>query len=165
MGKEIEKKFLVTRSLESIVGKEVLEKLNCSEIEQFYIEITEEKEIRFRKRVTGKEKLFYKTIKSGGGLVREEIETEVTEDEYNRNLENRVGNKIIKERYLYNNLEIDVYNGKSNFFVVEIEFGYEEEANKFVLPKEFFPFLEITCDKSWKNKNIARKGIPIVQEL
>jgi CYTH domain-containing protein len=136
--------------------------LDCSEIEQFYIEINEEREIRFRKKVTRKEKKFYKTVKSGGGLVREEIEVEIVEEEYERNLENKVGNKISKRRYLYNKLEMDVYDGKSDFFIVEIEFGSEEEANKFVLPNEFYPVVEVTSDKSWKNKNIALKGVPSV---
>jgi len=160
MGKEIEKKFLVTRSLESVVGKEVLETLDCSEIEQFYIEINEEREIRFRKKVTKGTKTFYKTVKSGGGLVREEIETKVTEEEYKENLKNMVGNKISKRRYLYNGFEMDVYEGKNDLFVIEMEFVSEEEANKFMLPNGFCPFVEITYDKRWKNKNIALKGVP-----
>jgi CYTH domain-containing protein len=162
MSKEIERKFVVTRNLEEVLGKEKLETLDCSEIEQFYVEISEEREVRFRKRVTGKEKMFYKTIKSSGGLVREEIETEIVEEEYERNLEKRVGNKILKRRYVMGRLEIDVYSGKNDFFVVEIEFGDEEEANLFTLPEKFCPVTEATSDKRWKNKNIALKGVPSV---
>jgi len=162
MSKEIERKFVVKSSLEEVLGKETLETLDCSRIEQFYTVITEEKEIRFRKKEKNGVKQFYKTIKSGGTLVREEVETEIAEKEYNRNLENKIGNKIIKERYLYNNLEIDMYEGGIGFFIIEIEFGDEEEAKEFVLPKEFCPFIEITYDKRWKNKNIALKGVPSV---
>ncbi len=160
MSKEIEKKFLVTKSFEEVVGKEALETMDCSEIEQFYVKVTEEEEIRFRKRETNGTKTFYKTIKRGGGLVREETEVEVTEEEYKINFINIVGNKIGKSRYLIGKLEVDVYNGTNNFFIVEIEFRSEEEANKFVLPKEFCPCVEVTNNKNWKNKNIALKGVP-----
>ncbi len=163
MGKEIERKFLVTKKLEDVFEKKVLKILNCSKIEQFYVEISEEREVRFRKKVTKGNKRFYKTVKSGGGLVRDEVETEVTEEEYERNLKNKIGNKIEKNRYLVEKMEIDVYKGRNDFFVVEMEFGDEEEAEKFVLPKGFFPFLEITSDKNWKNKNIALKGVPSIK--
>lgn len=151
-----------------------LEEIPAVEMEQFYINITETAETRYRKkRVAGDVDWKYKvTIKNGTGLVREERETDADADEYNSALASKVeGSIVIKKRrttWRINGFKYEVDEfiepdlGK---IVVEIEFDDEESARGFELMRDVIPHffknpVEVTSDERWKLKNVALHGFP-----
>lgn len=144
---EIEKKFLV---------KEIpnLSDYSFNEIEQGYLSFIPE--IRIRR----KGKKYYITKKGEGTLSRPELDEEINEGVYGI-LSLLVSGKMIKKtRYqipLENGLigELDIYHGDlEGLSTVEIEFGAEKEAREFIGPSWFGE--DITEDKRYKNKNLAR---------
>ena len=145
---EIERKFLV-KEMPCLDGCEK------SEIVQGYISLTPETRVRKR------DNKYYLTIKGEGDVVREETEKEVSEKE-GRALFSRVESKLIeKTRYLVNignyTAELDIYKSHlKGLVVVEVEFETEEEALAFTPPD--FLGREVTCDKRYKNKNLATTG-------
>ena len=146
---EIERKFLLKD-----IDKEFLQTMTNKKITQAYIQ-TGQNEIRIRK----KGDKFYLTKKFGVDMVRKEIETEISELEYESLMKSHVGNIISKTRYttpLNDGLvaEIDIYDGELNgLAIVEVEFKTVEQANSFQIPIWFGK--EITCDKQYKNQNLA----------
>lgn len=153
MGKEIERKWIVQ------VEPSILNNWEAAYISQYYTSISEDKEVRYRR----KNSKFYKTVKAGNGLEREEFELEVSKEEFENNIPNKVGNVIRKKRYTSNDgLEFDEYlspilKGK---YILEKEFNSTEEAQNFVLPEFIKIIKEVTHDKNYKNKNIALSGFP-----
>lgn len=145
---EIERKYLC--------GKVDLSDCEYYEVEQFYI--CNDPEIRLRKR-TKKGEEYILTIKSKGTLLREEFETLINKEMYDRFYQLILGNKIEKRRYLKkldNNLtaEIDFYKGKLiGLKIVEVEFADEKEALNFVPPTWFGK--EVTNDSQYKNCNLS----------
>jgi CYTH domain-containing protein len=151
MGKEIEKKFIINELPNNIKLK------NGKEIHQTYL-ATGKEEIRVRKLMTKKETTFTMTIKKGEGLVREEIEFDITEGTYQQLLLNSNKTPIIKKRH---KIELDEhkfdFDQYSNLNVVglktiEVEFESEQAASKFVKPEWFGK--EVTEDKKYKNQNL-----------
>ena len=144
---ENERKFLV---------KELPNLDNCEfyRINQGYISFSPE--VRIRK----KDNRHYLTYKGEGTQIREENETSLDESAYEILLMALQGRLIDKTRYeikLYDGLiaELDIYHGDlSGLFTVETEFKTEEQADTFKIPDWFGD--EITCDKRYKNKNLAR---------
>ena len=60
--------------------------------------------------------------------------------------------------------ELDVYHGElTGLVTVEVEFSSLEEAESFSPPAWFGE--DITEDKRYKNKNLARNGRPFTDEL
>lgn len=144
---EIERKFLV-KMMPSLDG------LDFDEITQAYLSI--EPEIRVRK----KGDKYYRTEKGAGTLVREELEYEITKEEYESSYAQSEGRAIEKTRYYIPLedvvIELDIYKGKHDGLVVcEIEFPSEERALSFELPDWFGK--EITYDVSFRNKMLALK--------
>lgn len=142
---EIERKFLVDK-IPSLDG------LKLDEITQAYLSI--KPEIRVRK----KGDKYYHTEKGEGALVREEIEYEITREEYLASYEKCEGRVIEKTRYYIPTgslvMELDIYKGKHQGLVVcEIEFSSEEEASRFEIPSWLGK--EITYDISFRNKILA----------
>ena len=152
---EIERKFLIN-------GEMDLSALEYDDIVQGYVSL--EPEIRVRAK-GGK---YYRTSKSCGDMVREEREGEISEAEFRYLMENREGGVLEKRRYYMPygkyTVEIDVYKGSlEGLIVCEVEFPTEEEALSFI-PPEFFG-TDVTCDKRYKNKNLASTGkIPDLEE-
>lgn len=155
---EIERKFLISPDKIPVLSYETIQ--NSLHTEQFYIQI--DPEIRFRKEVIGytENRFYYRAekIKTNDPLIREEIETRISEDEYYDNFPRRIGNVIIKRRYMIQ-LEdkywcsVDIYNG--DLCVAEVEFKNIEEAKAWIPPEWFGE--EITGVKEYKNVNIATK--------
>ena len=144
---EIERKFLVDKipSLNS---------LKSHEITQAYISVTPE--VRVRK----KGEKYYRTEKGEGAMIREEIEYEISMEEYEKGVELCEGRLLEKTRYYIPDapytIELDIYHGKHEGLVVcEIEFDTEENANAYT-PKPWFG-KEITHDISFRNKVLASK--------
>ena len=152
MNIEIERKFLV----ESPPG---LENFPSKEILQGYLLITDEKEIRLRK----KGERYFQGVKVGSGLSREEIESEIGMFQFEDLWPETEGRRIEKIRYeiQYEGvlIELDVYFGQlAGLITAEVEFKSKEESELFTPPPWFGP--EVTHDDRYKNKNLAVYGIP-----
>ena len=153
---EIERKFLIT-TLPDTSGCEF------AEIEQSYIDFGEsgEPECRIRKMTKNGIPEYFYTEKGMGDLCREEEEYEISAYSYEKLKELVISKTVTKVRYylpISENLiaEADVYGGAlSGLHVVEVEFSSLEESEKFTPPEWFGE--EITYDKAYKNKNLAKK--------
>ena len=156
-GKEIELKYIV-KTIPKITPLEV------KRVIQYYTKVDETEEVRYRSVKCEK---FYRTEKSGNGLVREEKEIEISEEEFEKNKEQRVGQEVQKLRCIipYNvlgkeyRIELDVYEGDlSGLVVAEIEFNSVIESKLFKVIKPFWLGKDVTEDSSYKNKNLAIRG-------
>ena len=148
---EIERKYLVDHKkvpalVEGYSGKELV---------QGYLAIDENgKEVRVRKSGA----TCTLTVKSGKGMVREETEIEISEDQFEALIGATGDLKLQKTRYKIPldgvTAEVDVYRGKlEGLAVVEVEFESEEAASVFVKPEWFGE--EKTNDSSLKNAALA----------
>ncbi len=153
MTREIERKFLIKAIPEN------LDKYTGNKIIQGYLVITEETEIRLRK----KDHQFFQTVKTGSGLNRGEYDIELTENQFNSLWHLTEGKRVEKTRYeiIYKNktIELDIYEGNlKKLLTAEVEFNSEEESWKFDPPDWFGE--EITSDRRYKNQSLAINGIP-----
>lgn len=156
MGKEIEIKYLIDK-----IPDNVLEVLN---IEQYYTKISGLEEIRYRS-VNNNE--FFRTVKRGHGILREEYEVKINKEDYEENKNKIVGKYISKQRSLVEYsidsktyvIEVDKYKGElEGLLVAEVEFESIEESNKFVENKPDWFVEDVTEQKEYKNKNLATRG-------
>ena len=156
---EIERQFLVDRLPQLPEGYELLR--------QGYVALLPE----IRIRQIG-DSHFWLTVKRGAGLVREEWETEVSQQEF-ASLSERLcpGTCMIeKRRYkipLADGLvaELHVHAGHlTGFNYVEVEFSDVEGAKKFVPPTWFGR--EVTEDARFSYGTLAQaRGMDIVREI
>jgi CYTH domain-containing protein len=152
--KEIERRFLVKFLPDN------LERYLHREINQGYILILENGlEVRVRK--DGER--YFQTIKSGYGKIREEIEIEITEEQFKSLWKMTEGKRIEKIRYSipYGNqiIELDIYRGSLEGFIsVEVEFDSPEASEQFIPPDWFGE--EVTEDSRYKNQNLVLYGSP-----
>lgn len=155
---EIENKYLVK---ELPLGFE-----NCAhkEIEQSYIHLTDEVDIRVRREEIFGENKYFLTVKINVGesyLVRKETETEIKKELYDKLILKKVEgtNKIEKTRYLYpigSGLiaEIDIFHGAlEGLQLVEVEFDSLYILDFFTEPIWFGE--NVTNDPTYKNKNLS----------
>ena len=147
---EIERKWLV----HDLPG---LKDLNCEQIIQGYLSISPHGEIRIRRK--GDE--CFETIKSQGGLTRNELEVEISQDQFRALWPATEGRRLEKRRYAVPEngylVELDVYQGLLEGLVVaEIEFESTEESRRFVPPTWFGD--EVTDDQQYKNSSLALHG-------
>lgn len=155
---EIEKKYLIDK--DKIPFN--LTNTNIYEIEQTYISFSPE--IRVRKINDGESYSFaVKTHMTDDGLIRNEMEENITEKEYNTLVKKKEANTIYKTRYQFlheeNIYAIDIFSGElSGLAYLEIEFTSKEEANNFKTPE--WVLEDVTKDIRYKNSYIARYGIP-----
>ncbi len=163
---EIEKKYLVSYLPERFYA------YDHTELEQAYISFGDvgESEKRVRLMRTGESERYFYTEKSDGTLARDEYEMEITKREY-RSLCASIISKFVKKARYYIPVkrgelmaELDVYHGElTGLVTVEVEFPSLEEAEAFAPPSWFGK--DITEDKRYKNKNLARNGRPESNEL
>ena len=158
--KEIERKYLVSRSILEFLDKTSTSHKN---ITQYYIKATANKSLRFRKYGNR----YYRYIKHGRGSIREEIEDEVPQKVYKKNLKKRIGRSIKKIRYLFvldsYEYSIDIYKKPFvDLYVMEVEFESIAAYENFVLPSTLKIYVEkeVTDDEAYKNKNLALFGLP-----
>jgi len=149
---EIERKFLVVPQL----VEEELAKLPSASIRQAYLVTDREsgREVRIRAR----EGTYSLTVKSGRGMVREEREIALSEEQFVVLLAGTQGKVIEKQRYEVPvggyRAEVDVYEGFLNGLVtVEVEFPNEEEAKAFIAPDWFGE--EKTGEDQYKNAQLV----------
>lgn len=152
MNIEIERKYLVKHP-------PGLENFSSEEILQGYLLITDEKEIRIRKKGNN----YFQAVKVGQGLKRQEIEREIGMFQFEEHWPETEGRRIEKRRYMiyYDAvlIELDVYSGElTGLITAEVEFKSEEDSMLFEPPPWFGP--EVTHDDRYKNKNLAVFGIP-----
>ena len=155
---EIEKKWLIDKDKipYDLSNAEVIE------IEQTYISFSPE--IRVRRINKGEEYTFaVKTNMTSDGMIRDEMENSITEEEYNDMIKKREGNTIYKTRYQFLDgdyvLAIDIFSGDlEGLAYLEIEFENEEQANNFKEPN--WVIKDVTGDVNYKNGHLARYGIP-----
>ncbi len=109
---------------------------------------------------------YFITIKKAVGLslmVREEVEVSISEELYLK-LKPCAEYGLDKWRYLVpwhdgQCLEIDVFN-KGQLVVMECEFKSVAEAECFLLPDWASNAREVTEDKRYSNRSLARLGLP-----
>jgi CHAD domain-containing protein/CYTH domain-containing protein len=160
MGLEIERKFCLesTQLLHRLLDEGL--KPSHKHLRQVYTHVSPQETKRYRH--DGQKVI--KTHKKGSGLVREEIEEEVLEDEFYKALQNPVGNIIEKERYTFKlqgyEACIDCFGGTLDGLVfLEVEFPQEESAQTFHLPP-FIRAQEVTNDPFYTNAMLALYGLP-----
>ncbi len=151
---EIEKKYLVTRIPADT------ERLTGTPIEQGYMAISADgTEIRLRR----KGDRFFQTVKKGKGLVRTEVEIELTEEQFAVLWPMTEGRRVSKQRYEMpvagHVCELDVFGGSlAGLVLAEVEFASIDESQRFVPPDWFDK--DVTEDERYKNKQLARCGMP-----
>lgn len=146
MNKEIEKKFYVNKN--DILVLDLDNNYEKIKIGQKYIAITNNEEMRVRRKSDGKTDKCYITYKKGNGCIRDECEFEVSKEFANKIWGNINKRPIYKTRYLipYKGkiIELDVFKNLTLKAVAEIEFDNEEEMDNFEFPEWF----EDECEKS-----------------
>jgi len=154
MAYEIERKFLVKKLPPEI------DRYPHSEIMQGYLIVTDnDVEIRIRKKGV----IYSETVKAGSGLVRQESEKEITEQQFYDHWPLTKGKRVQKVRYEIEDedllIELDIFSGElEGLIVAEVEFESEEESSHFTPPEWFGE--EVTHDEKYKNKNLALHGRP-----
>lgn len=157
---EIERKFLI--KVDKIPYN--LNTFDKYSLEQAYISFSPE--VRIRKANDNMFWFCVKTPVDSTGLVREEHEFEITEEEYLNLLRKTEGYIITKDRYqgivgrrIYC---IDIYSGMfEGLAYLEVGFDSVEEANSFVAPD--WVEKDVTSDKRYKNGNLARYGLQDIE--
>jgi len=137
-------------------------------IQQYYLPEQEGHYVRYRRKNDN----YYRTVKSGEGLVRKEYETRVSREEFESYLPEHVGIIIEKDRYVFEyggmTYEMDRFRRDlKGLCYLEIEFGNEAEAKRFVLPEIFAPLLvaDVTLDRRFTNAHLCMTGqVPVPKE-
>lgn len=151
MGKEIERKFVPTHIPYAIL----VQMHDRIKIWQFYTQFKPE-EIRYRMAEANNGMVYYfKTIKKGTGIERDEDEKRIFKEEYYRAL-GFSNYCLIKERYqISKSMSIDIYVQPKDLAVIEVEFDTLEEAKAFNPPNWFG--VEVTGRPQYSNSYLYRK--------
>jgi adenylate cyclase len=149
---EVERKFLVPEPPD-------LSGTQWDEIEQGYLAIGSEGEVRLRRR--GERLLL--TAKRGSGISRDEAEVELDREPFERLWPLTEGRRLHKRRHVIPHgdlrIEVDVYAGELEGLVAaEIEFSSEDEARAFQPPDWIGE--EVTGDERYLNETLATRGPP-----
>ena len=155
---EIERRWLVHDLPE-------LGELRPAPIIQGYLAISsDETEVRIRR----KGDTYFETVKSQGGLTRDEIEVEISQDQFRLLWPATNGRRLEKTRYTLHwngyQLELDIYQSAlAGLMIVEVEFASTDESTRFDPPAWFGE--EVTEDKRYKNNALALYGRPSLPSL
>jgi CYTH domain-containing protein len=150
---EIERKWIV-QNPPDFIG------LEREKVVQGYIAVSVDgTEVRLRQ----KGDQCFETIKTDGGLVRNEFEIELSRAQYDQLWPATEGRRIEKVRYEVRHgeviIEIDEYEGElSGLLIAEVEVPSRKASALFNPPLWFGP--EVTEERGYKNKNLAIKGLP-----
>lgn len=154
---EIERKFWV-RSLPSAYLQ-----YSPVPIEQGYIAIEKDGHaVRLRRKGGA----FFLTVKSSGGMVREEYEVSISKKQFEVLWKSTEGRRILKTRYIVPyqkwQIEVDIFKGKLEGLVIaEIEFESIEAANAF--QKLEWMEVEVTGNPFFNNRKLQEmNGIEAV---
>ncbi len=153
MAAEIERKFLVSTPPDWTSHEGV-------RIEQGYLAIGEEAEVRLRRAGTA----FLLTVKRGHGEVREEVEVEIEADAFEDLWPLTDGRRLAKTRRavaLEDGLtaEVDFFGGPlEGLIVAEVEFDSEDAGRGFDPPDWLGE--ELTGDRRYAGQSLAVDGAP-----
>ena len=158
--KEIERKYLLKDSITSLIEKYALKK---HKITQFYTIITPNKSVRYRQM----DNRYFKTIKHGIGVSRDEEEVEISEKKFQKNLEGRIKDPVEKNRYMFDfegkEYSIDVFKKDlKGLYILEIEFQSMKAFKEFKLPSVLKAYVikAVSFDEAFKNKSMVLHGSP-----
>jgi adenylate cyclase len=131
----------------------------ATEVEQGYLVIAGELEVRLR-AADGHRLL---TVKRGHGEVREEVEIQLSAEQFDALWPLTEGQRISKRRHVVPidglKAEVDVYGARLEGLVVaEIEFSSQEQAEGFQAPDWLGE--EVTGDDRYANQSLATAGAP-----
>jgi len=152
MALEIERKFLVKQA------PDWYEQFPHQEIMQWYLtDPSTGKSIRVRKTDT----TYKVTKKRGSGLVRDEIETTITKEEFDQ-LWMEVDNRFLEKTryhipYQWYTIDFDIYKNLNGLMTAEVEFKSKRDAKQFVAPDRFGE--DLTMMREASNSYIATHGI------
>ena len=158
--KEIERKWLIKK-------EDIPYDLNDSNVQKYDIKQTYicfDPEMRVRDYNNGES--FEFTMKNNmtiDGMIRDEINIDITKEQYDNLVIKQEGNTIDKTRYqLYDDgqiIALDIFHGDlDGLAYMEIEFKTEEESNNYQEPE--WVIKDVTSDINYKNGHLARYGIP-----
>jgi adenylate cyclase len=153
-GVEIERKWLVEVEPDDLGGWE------AEALEQGYVAITDEAEVRVRRR-GGSATL---TVKSAPGLRRVEEEVAIEPAAFERLWALTEGRRVVKVRHTREVapgivLELDVYgDALDGLRTLEVEFADEDLARDWTPPA--WAGRELTGDKAYANQSLAVHGRP-----
>jgi CYTH domain-containing protein len=156
VSKEIEKKYLLPVFPAKELADNELKLVSKQYIYQTYLAFSEDQEIRVRRLVDHDGSSHYThTFKSGHGLVREEIEYDISEAIYKQLLDKtklvpleKIRTTVEQQGQLF---EIDEYK-QIDLLVVEAEFPDVEAANRFQVPAWFGR--ELGQEEEFRNKSL-----------
>lgn len=153
MAVEIERKFLVERVPEQAST------WPCERIEQGYLAIAEDVEVRLRRR--GGRCL--ETVKRGSGLRRIELEVELDPAQLETLWPATDGRRVVKIRRVGEiggvRVELDIFeDALAGLVVAEVEFRSVAAARAFRPPPWFGR--EVTDDPRYANRSLALRGRP-----
>jgi adenylate cyclase len=115
-------------------------------------------------RIRHKGTQYFLTVKSAGGLVRDEHEIELTQQQFTALWPATEGRRVEKVRHVITvdgglKIELDVYAGDlAGLLVAEVEFATEADASAYEPPAWFA--LEVTGDGRYQNRSLAAQGLP-----
>lgn len=154
MALEVERKFLLAEAPDR------LDDHPAKQIEQGYLAITEDVEVRLRRA----DDVCFLTVKRGHGEVREEAEVPLAEDQFEALWPLTGSLRIEKSRHVVPlddqlSAEVDVFKGELEGLVLaEIEFPSESASEAFEAPRWLGD--EVTGDNRYSNQELARSGVP-----
>lgn len=157
---EIERKYLI--SYPDI--NELMKDRFCrkTEISQTYLNYPDGRYCRIRKRTVDGSSIYIKTVKKKiSELKRIEVETPLTEQEYNALLNDCTAEKCTVEKTRYclvchsQYFELDVFPFWDDRALLEIELIDENESVK--LPDHINVIREVTFEEEYKNYSIAKR--------
>jgi CYTH domain-containing protein len=156
VGREIERKFLVRP------GSLPFDLATCpaeTVVQGYLAQDPDGNEVRVRRKGSR----CFLTVKSRGGLVRQEVELELTDGQFRSLWPLAAGRALTKTRYRVPvsgaTLEVDVYTGTLEGLVIaEAEFASEEESRAFAPPS--WLGRELTEDRRYRNESLATHGLP-----
>lgn len=158
--KEIERKWILSKWPSMPPAEDWM-------IEQFYVYTDEQFEIRCRARHSLRDPFnasWKLTVKLGNGLIRDEVESELTYKEYLKYRALCAKTPIQKHYRVYklDSIEFQISKVDNNWLYAKVEFDSIEDANAFTL-EDFFVRLdaadwrEVTNDKMYQMKNYWRE--------
>ena len=160
MALEVERKFLLTAFPQQLVTEGKLNIISNQRIEQTYLALDDDQELRVRRIVDEQSGAteFTHTFKRGVGISREEVEYSISASIYDQVMHAFGAVPLTKNRITARFediiVEIDCYD-QIELIVVEVEFESIEEAERFVAPEWFGK--DISVAKEYSNKKVWRE--------
>lgn len=160
MSLEIERKFLLAAFPDERVSEGKLQLISNHRIEQTYLALDEDQELRVRRLVDVESGAieYTHTFKRGIGISREEVEYSISASIYDQVMAAFGALPLTKNRITAKweglVVEIDCYD-QIALIVVEVEFASLEEAESFVPPAWFGK--DISTSKEYSNKKVWRE--------